>query len=63
MYHIVRRFADPNHPDEVIETGLSLEQAKEHCSDPDASSRTCSAQEGLLRTARYGPWFDSFEEE
>jgi len=50
-YRIVRRYFDPNHPDDrkVIEPGLTLEEVKDHCNDPD--------------TKEDGVWFDSFEEE
>jgi len=50
-YRIVRRYKDDSHPDnrKVIDEGLTREEAKEHCNDPD----TCEP----------GVWFDSFEEE
>lgn len=60
-YKIVRCYQ--NHPSEVIETGLSLEEAKEHCQDPETSSLTCESFEGIQHTAEFGPWFDSFTAE
>jgi len=45
-YRIVRFFKDKE--SEIIKEGLSLEEAKEHCQDPDTKG------EG---------WFDGFEEE
>ncbi len=47
----------------VIETGLSLEDAQEHCDDPETSSRTCTEEAGLATTRERGPWFDSYTQE
>jgi len=59
-YKIIRGFFDGDR--EVIATGLTLAEAKEHCQNPETSSRTCSdetAQEvGIGRV-----WFDGFEEQ
>jgi hypothetical protein len=51
-YRIVRRFRDCI-PDEVMETGLSLEEAKAHCSKKETRGTDINT----------GPWFDSFEVE
>ena len=59
-YTILRKFF--NHETETIETGLSLEEAQEHCKDPETSSRTCTSAEGLLRN-ELGQWFDCYVEE
>lgn len=50
-YKIVRKYRDTSNPDhdKVIDTGLSREEVREHCSDPD----TCEP----------GVWFDVFYEE
>jgi hypothetical protein len=50
-YRIVRKYKDNNHPDhnKEIDTGLTLEEAKEHCSSDE--------------THEDGVWFDAFEEE
>ena len=47
----------------VIKTGLSLEEARAHCANPETSSRTCTSAAGKRRTAQLGPWFDGFETE
>ncbi len=60
-YRIVRFFE--HEPRKVIDTGLTLEEVKEHCSDPEASSHTCESTEGQARTRRRGRWFDGWEEE
>jgi hypothetical protein len=59
-YKIVRGFFDGDR--ETIKTGLSLAEAREHCQDPETSSRTCSDETresvGLGRV-----WFDGYDEE
>lgn len=62
-YKIVRFYANPKIEAEILETGLSLEEAQERCSDPEGSSRKCEGAEGILRTAQYGHWFEAFVEE
>jgi hypothetical protein len=47
-YKIVRFFQDVNKASEVIETGLTLEEAQGHCNDPDTSG---------------DGWFDGYREE
>lgn len=36
-YRIVRKYQDSSHPDhdKEIDSGLTLEEAKAHCQDPD----------------------------
>lgn len=50
MYEIVRFHADSNHPDhrQVMQKGLTLEEAQAHCNDPDT---------------RGDGWFDGYSEE
>jgi hypothetical protein len=45
----------------TIDTGLTLEQAQEHCRDPETSSSTCVKAAGKARTRRKGPWFDGYD--
>ena len=51
MYKIVRFFFDNNHPDhhKVIRSGLTLEEAQEHCQRED--------------TREAGVWFDGYEDD
>jgi hypothetical protein len=60
--YAIRRFYR-DHPAETIQDGLTLEEAKEHCSDLQSSSKTCTTEEGCARTERLGPWFDGWTEE
>ena len=46
MYTIYRRFAK-SFVSQEIKTGLTLEEAQEHCSDPETSSPTCTSKEGM----------------
>ena len=57
-YKIIRHHF--NRENEVIETGLTLEEAQEHCSDPNTSSRTCDDE---TAEANPGTWFDGYTEE
>lgn len=61
-YKIVRKFRN-GHADEVIETGLTLEQAKQHCRDKNTSSSTATSESAVAITAKMGPWFDCYYEE
>ncbi len=62
-YKIIRGFFSDDFDNEVIDTGLSLEEAREHCSDPETSSRSCTEPELVAMTEERGPWFDGYEEE
>jgi len=60
MYKIVRHYFKGGK--RTIKTGLTLEEAQAHCRDPQTSSRTCTTSAGRARTARYGAWFDGYDE-
>ena len=47
----------------TIKTGLTLEEARDHCRDPETSSYTCKKVCGVKRTKSHGPWFDGYEAE
>lgn len=63
MYRIVRFYESAEHDTEVIATGLTLAEAQAHCNDDETSSTTATGKEGLMRTARYGRWFDGYTDE
>ncbi len=54
-YSIIRHYFSKDN--EKTETGLTLEEAQEHCRDPETSSRTAS------EPCEPGQWFDGYEEE
>lgn len=62
MYRIIRFYESANIRRRIIDTGLTLEQAKAHCSDPETSSSTCIKAAGKARTKRLGRWFDGYEQ-
>lgn len=61
-YRIVRKFFD-KHPDEEIATGLTLDEAKAHCGNPETSSTSCTTASAKAITEKMGPWFDAYYEE
>jgi len=61
-YKVERLYARHNGKD-LIKRGLTKEQAMAHCQDPETSSFTCTNAAGKARTAKEGPWFDSWTEE
>lgn len=62
-YRTVRLYFDEGKDSETLETGLTLEEARATCSDPETSSSTCTTEEGRDRTLHYGMWFVGYEEE
>ena len=61
-YKIVRFYQDYGIGD-PIKTGLTLKQAKAHCSNPETSSKTATTPEATQTTLEHGPWFDDIREE
>jgi len=47
----------------VVKTGLTLDEAQAHCSDPETSSSTATSVKALELTATHGPWFDGYDNE
>ena len=62
-YKIIRFFQRDDVPKEVVATGLTLEEAQEHCHDPETNSRTCEESENVARTEQCGDWFDGYTED
>jgi len=62
LYKIIR-FYEYDAPEDVGISGLTLEQAKAHCKDPETSSETCTTEEGKNRTAIVGRWFEGYTTE
>jgi hypothetical protein len=59
----IKRFYQGDYETEVIETGLSYEDAVAHCNDPETSSKTTTNAAGLALTRERGEWFDGHERE
>jgi hypothetical protein len=62
MYEIVRFFFFTTHEKEVIKTGLTLEEARLHCKDPESCSTSCVSDTSKNITEKYGAWFDGYRE-
>ena len=64
MYKVIRMYArdSSRHFNRTIKSGLTLEEAQAHCSDPETSSSTCTRSDRLAITAARGDWFDGYEE-
>jgi hypothetical protein len=61
-YHIVRMYRDHPGKRRIIRRGLTLEEARAHCNDPETSSSTATSSAARKRTRDLGPWFDGYEE-
>lgn len=62
-YSIIRHYFSAGIQRRVIRRGLTLEEAKAHCQDPQTSSSTCTNKAGRARTRRIGHWFDGYQKE
>ncbi len=64
MYKIVRVYAEESsrHFRRTIKSNLTLEEAQEHCGDPETSSSTCTRADRRRITEARGPWFDTYQE-
>lgn len=62
-YRIVRTFESKPASRKGLPSGLTLEQAQEHCRDLNTSSSTAWKTSAVERTKRYGRWFDGYEQE
>lgn len=62
-YNIKRMYFKDSSLNKIIKTGLTLEEAQEHCKDPETSSRTCTKRASVERTEKHGPWFDGYDKE
>jgi len=58
-YKILRYFSAPGRVAKVRKTGLSIEQARRHCNDPETSSLTAENGRGSAQC----DWFDGFTKE
>jgi hypothetical protein len=62
MFQIIRYHQDSDIESIVLKTVGTLEQAQEHCNDPETSSRTCTSRQATTYTEHNGPWFDGYRE-
>ena len=62
-YRIVRMFFKGGKRAVNGLSGLTLEQAQEHCRNPESSYKTCKLYRNRKRTEQRGIWFDGYERE
>ncbi len=60
-YNIVRFYRTSPISRRIIARNVSYDAAREHCSNPETSSRTCTKPHNKARTRKMGEWFDGFE--
>ncbi len=56
-HNVVRMFSIAG-TQRIIKKGLTLEQVKEHVLNPESSSWSCKSKAGILRTKKFGAWYD-----
>jgi len=61
-FKIVRNFYE-GYPDKTIKRGLTLEEARAWCKDPETNSRTAKNKEAHKILQKYGEWYDGFAED
>jgi hypothetical protein len=61
-YKVVRSYRS-TYSKRIVKSGLTLEEAQAHCSNPETSSSTCRSARGKARTKQLGAWFDGYDEE
>jgi len=59
MYKIIRMYFEGGQ--RVLKRGVTLTEARKHCSNPETSSKTCTSYVGRTRTKRLGAWFDCYD--
>ncbi len=62
-YKIARLYERPEKRRRIIETGLTLVAAREHCSDPTSSSHTAATGDAAKHTRENGHWMDAYYRE
>lgn len=59
-YSIYRFYAE-DYSRKLIKSHVSLEEAQDHCNDPETSWRTATSIDAKVETKEMGPWFDGYE--
>lgn len=62
-YKTIRFYRDMPERNCVVLTGLTLEQAKRRCSNPETSSSTAMSEWATRHTEIHGDWFEGFTKE
>lgn len=59
-YKIVRFYFRRDQRKRTIATGLTLQEAQEHCRDPESSWKTARSAAARRRLIERGEWFDGY---
>lgn len=60
MYNIIR-FYQNDRPSKIVKKVYTLEEAQQHCNDPETSSKTATSKDAIAHTKKYGAWFDGYD--
>lgn len=58
-YRIMRYFFEGHCP-QIVHTGLTLDEAQEHCNNPETDSTTCTSATARQLAVKRGRWFDGY---
>ena len=61
-FKIVRNFFE-GYPDKTIKRGLTEEEARAWCNDPETSSSTAKGEAAHKILRKYGEWYDGYAED
>jgi len=62
-YVIIRKFHKTPGQNMIIKRGVSLQDAKAHCTNPEACSKTAADLTAHILTRHFGPWSDSYQQD
>ena len=61
-FRIVRVFFE-GYPDKTIKRGMTLQEARAWCKDPETNSSTAKSKKAQSLLEKYGEWYDGFAED
>lgn len=61
-FRIVRVFFE-GYPDKTIKRGMTLQEARAWCKDPETNSSTAKSKKAQRLLEKYGEWYDGFAED
>lgn len=61
-FRIVRVFFE-GYPDKTIKRGMTLQEARAWCKDPETNSSTAKSKKAQRLIEKYGEWYDGFAED
>jgi hypothetical protein len=61
-FKIIRFFGREDRRPRVIKSGLTEGEARQHCRNPETSSRTATSHKAKAYTRANGEWFDGYSD-